>query len=103
MGQKCKFLFGSFGIGKTISLVLYSELAQYIHKLVFLASGRWIPIEKQERYKAELKLLEKKQLIVIPPKCWYWSIDRDLQDDEESLVELIKAQTKEYCLEGKYL
>lgn len=37
------FLLGSSGIGKTISFVLYGELAQNIHKLVFLAEGRWIP------------------------------------------------------------
>ena len=58
------------------------ELAKHINKLVFLAEGRWIPNEKRKKYAFELKMLLNADLIVVPPKCWYWSINRDLEDDE---------------------
>lgn len=70
---------GSFGIGKTLSFILFIHLAFPINKLRFLAHSPWIEKEKRLKYSAELKLLEEKKLIEDRvPKCFYWSISDKL-------------------------
>ena len=40
-------VIGSFGIGKTFSVICYSLLAKYVNNLKFLALAPWVPQEKR--------------------------------------------------------
>jgi hypothetical protein len=42
---------GSFGIGKTFSIIFFTELAKYVNKLKYLSYGKWVENSEDNEYK----------------------------------------------------
>lgn len=42
-------LLGSFGIGKTFSIILFIELAKHVNRLKYLSYANWVQRSKNDK------------------------------------------------------
>jgi|LakMenEpi03Aug12_release.lakeMendotaPanAssembly.Ray.scaffolds.fasta_scaffold1272724_1 hypothetical protein len=64
MFEKMKYvepniLIGSFGIGKTFSIIGFIELVKHINRLKYLSYGKWVDKSTAEYHKKQLEMLKK--------------------------------------------
>lgn len=79
-------MYGGFGIGKTVSLVLFNYLSCIINKYTFDSF-------KDQEMNKEYKFLKENYLNWNVPKLFYWSLR--FEDDYSQLRQIVLQQASE--------